>query len=106
MLLVICSQFYIICIIVWALKKSVGLNVPIFPQGLSVLQRILIITIIAIWFYLGYKYFLSDRKKRNKFIDDFRETEGNKKIIWKLIAFALLLTPVWFLLFIILLRYF
>lgn len=102
MCLVVCVQFYFLCILIFVLKRFIGFKIPTFTHGLNVFQTILLILIIGSWIYFNNKYFLSNRQKRNKFIDSFIKVSKIKKVYWNAVALFLMFTPVWFLIYIIL----
>lgn len=100
MIFVILSSFYLIILFIFFLKRIFGFPIPVI-QKTSIIPRIIIILLVLVIIYFCNKYFISDRARRNKFIENFREFNVREKLIWNLIAIFLMLIPVWYLIFLI-----
>lgn len=101
MCFVVCSQFHLLCLIVWILKTIFKFELPV---GLNSKQVLFCYIITAVWFYSGYKYFISDNLRKNRFIDQFNSMSKRNQVYWKSFAMFLMLVPVWFLLYILMKR--
>jgi hypothetical protein len=86
MIILLASQFLTLVTIIHFLPKSNLTNRLILSKPLAIGC-----TLIAI--FIGYKYFLSNRNRRNKIIDNYRELSALKKNIWQVTAAGLILIP-------------
>jgi hypothetical protein len=89
----------------FVIKEIWNLKIPTFSNEAS-WPKVVTLIVVALALYLNNRYFLSNREKRNKIIDNFRELDNSQKIIWKVIALILMFTPVWFILWIYFTKYF
>lgn len=86
MCMVLCSQILVIGLFITILKNLslIGhLNIP---------KPILIIAGLTTIF-IGYKYFLSDRNRKNRIIENYRKLPVFKKTIWQIVSASLILIP-------------
>ena len=95
MILVLIVQLFIIASLVLILKNIFNVHIPSLPKKTFSLPKLGVLFVFATWLFLGNKYFLSNRERRNKFIEDFRKLEANRKIFWNVTAIFFLFTPVW-----------
>ncbi len=51
------------------------------------------ILLITTMIFIRYKYFLSNRNRKNKIIDNYRELPVLKKTIWQIVSASLILIP-------------
>ena len=54
-----------------------------------------LLALVIIWspFFLWYKYFLSNRSRRNRIIDAYRHLPERNKLFWQIISFLNLIIP-------------
>ncbi len=57
------------------------------------ISHLMVLAIIWAPFFLWYVYFISNRSRRNRIIDDYRYLSKQKKLKWKIIAFLLIVVP-------------
>jgi hypothetical protein len=100
-LFVIFSALYIFILFVFFLKKIFGFQIPVI-QKTSITPKFIIILLSIAIIYFSRKYFISDRVRRNKFIESFRCLKRSQKLLWTSFSIFLLLAPIWFLIFLIL----
>mgnify|MGYP006902004017 CR=1 FL=1 len=86
MSLVLISQILTISVCTSLLKRrkiigDIGLTKPI------------VIVFVLIFFYIGYKYFLSNQKRKTKIIDEYRNLSRAEKVIWEIISIGFILGP-------------
>ena len=98
--LVLISQIFLLSFVVVIIKNFFGFNITTLLAHTN-FPKIIILLILGLCVYLNYRYFMSNRERRNKFIDGFRELNRNQKTLWNIIALLLILTPVWLLFFLI-----
>lgn len=98
MCFVLCSLFYLLILILYFLKVAIGFQILVLTQN-PLLSKVIIITILGLILFMSYKYFISNRARRNKFIDSFNELSSRNKLIWKVFGIFLMLSPVWFLIY-------
>jgi len=98
---VFCSQLYILFFIAWVIKKIGGFETTPLPKGLSIPSKMIICAIMGIWLYFSSKYFIGNRERRNKFIDNFRSLNSKEKTLWNIIGSFLMFIPLWLLLYVL-----
>ena len=78
---------YILIIALAVLAEKIGLihKINISPP----------LALIISWaiFFLWYIYFISNRERRNRIIDDYRYLSKKMKLQWEIITFLLSVTP-------------
>ena len=65
----------------------------------SPFATILIIAICLFFMFIGYKYFLSNRARRNKIIDEYRYLPKYKKYAWMIFSLLMFFGPLFYILF-------
>ncbi len=91
MCLVLSSQILLAAVLMTISKKMYHLNF-IIPKSLSIIIALLLL-------FIGYKYFISNRSRKNLIIDTFRNLTNRKKTIWKITAVCLIILPLIYILF-------
>jgi hypothetical protein len=99
MCLVLISQLLIFGCIFFLLRHSIGSSTLSFSGNVFSLRKIFALLILAIWLYAGNKYFLSDRNRRNKFIESFRSLTKKQKLYWYLMGIFFLSAPIWLIIY-------
>ncbi len=99
MCFVLFVQFIILATIFYLLKMIFRFSTPAFPKGLFNLPKIIALIVLGIWLYAGNKYFLSNRDRRNSFIETFRSLNSKQKYKWNLVAIFFLLTPIYLIIY-------
>jgi hypothetical protein len=94
MCLVLCSQILVIGIFLTSLQNSSFIPHINIPKPITIIALLIMI-------YFEYKYFLSDRKRKNRIIDNYRELPFLKKTVWKIVSAGLILIPLLVIIFIL-----
>ena len=102
---VMLTQFYLLCLITYLLKLIIGFRIPRFSKE-DIYVKVTFVILWLIWLYFSNKYFISNRERRNKFIDSLRNLNYKQRLFWELLAYFTMLTPVWFLIYIIIRDFF
>ena len=105
MIFLMISLFYFLGLLFLLIKKISHLDLSNLSKDDMIIIKVTVATLALIWIYFGYRYFISNRERRNGFIDNFRELKKSQKTIWSLSAFLLMLTPVWLLIYLIIRRH-
>ena len=91
MCLVLCSQILLVAVLMTISKKIYHLTF-IIPELSTIIIALLLL-------FIGHKYFLSNRIRKNLMIDTFRNFPNRTKIVWKIIAVCLILLPLLYIIF-------
>ncbi len=94
--LLCCSEFFILFIIFFAFRQIFQIKISLSSQG-EMIYKVSILAIGGTLLYLQSKYLISNRERRNRIENNF--LNSNKKFFWNFLAFFILLTPVYGLIF-------
>lgn len=82
----IMQSIFLIMILITFLEKLKIINPISIPDPLA-------IGILIIMFIVGHIYFISNRKRRNRIIDNYRELKKFNKNLWTIISVSMLVIP-------------
>ena len=92
MCLVMSIPFFITGALIKLLQKLYTINFPQVPKPLTFILVIFLI-------FIGYKYFLSNRERKNRIIDRYRNSTKQQQNIWKIISLLIIIIPLFVIIF-------
>lgn len=88
MFFVLASQALLLGMVLEIIRKIFGIS-----MAHMYINKLLVIFVVLIFIFLGYLYFLSNRTRRNRIVDDYRVLPKLQKYLWTAISILLILGP-------------
>jgi hypothetical protein len=93
-LFVTLAQLYILMFIFYTSRKLMGFDLRFENKDYFLLFKIGIAVFYGIGLYLNSGYFLKDRTRRNLFIDNLRNLDADKRGLWMILGWIIMLLPI------------